>query len=109
MQLNNLTELDCSNTSLSDHSIKYLINLSTLICKNNIDITYNSIKYLTNLVKLNCVGSGIKKINDNKKLKYLDCSFQNIFEIDLESNITLEELCCQETNIRELKNLQIFE
>ena len=114
VQLNSLTELDCSNTQVSDKSIRYLVNLTTLICKNNKNITHNSTKCLTNLIKLNCAGSSIKDFGNNYKLKFLDCSFQNIYDNNLRNVTLLEELYCHETYItidlvKSLTNLKILE
>jgi len=51
----NLTELNCSDSHLTDASMKHLVNLTELNCSHS-HLTDASIKHLVNLKKLDCCG-----------------------------------------------------
>ena len=96
--LPNLTNLDCSETKITE--IPLLPNLTTLNCW-NINIT--EIPLLPNLTTLDCFETNITEIPLLSNLTNLDCSFTKITEIPLLPNLI--ELYCSYTKITELPKM----
>ncbi len=91
--LNDLTELDVSNS----------VNLTHLDCGGN-NLTSIDVSNNVNLTHLNCGSNNLTEldVSNNIYLEILLCFYNNLTELDVSSNIHLNELCCNDNRLTKL-------
>lgn len=108
--LNKLTKLDFSETPIDDISPLYFSReLTDLNCSYTLLKDLEPICNWKKIEHLNCAGIRISNLDflvDYQKLKYLDCSYTNIHNIEVIENLkTLEFLEAAGTKVRNLEPL----
>ncbi|RGB36404.1 hypothetical protein C1646_758132 [Rhizophagus diaphanus] len=63
LEVSNLEELNCSNTSIEELSLNLCPNIKKLICLNNKKLSKLDLSYCSNLVFLDCTGSKLTSVD----------------------------------------------
>ena len=134
---NNLMDLQCRNNGLSYLDLQDCPNLLSLRCENN-PLTELILSECTKLTKLYCSDNQLTKLKTNSEflstidcrsnnslseieivngigLEYLDCSYNNLTELDLSDCRSLERLICNynnnltSLNINDCKSLKFID
>lgn len=108
-----LKEIDCSNNLFSELPIQYMSELTTLNCSNNASLTSLDVQNNTKLKVLNCAQCdlGGLSVKRNSALEELYCSENRIEALDLQNNKQLKWLECNNNtmkilNLSECERLQ---
>jgi len=91
-----LTNIDCQANALTSLNVTNITNLSWLSCNSNPNLGSIDISSNTSLVNLNCIATGLTNldISANLNLYALYCSFNSLQEIDLSLHTSITEFQC---------------
>ncbi|PHS09692.1 MAG: hypothetical protein COA88_03690 [Kordia sp.] len=97
--INTLTTLDISNSSISDLTgIEAFIALTNLSCSNNM-ITELNVFEISGLITLNCDNNSLTQLVFNSNLVLLFTSDNNLKSLDLSLNTSLFHVECQNNDL----------
>ncbi len=110
----NLEVLDCPDIAITELDLTNFPNLTQLNCSNN-PLTELDLSAQTELERLDCnncfnqtssrsrsVQNGVLDLSANKNLKYLNCSNNNLTELNVSSCDKLVELTCWDNNLSKI-------
>ena len=100
LEINSITEIDCSNLGIQSLELSLFTNLTSLNCSGN-KLTSLDLTTLTKLVTLICDNNQLSQLNisQNTALETLDCSHNELQVVNTQGNKELKSYICHNNKI----------